>query len=139
MPVSDFDAIPVKNASEIRQKLADDTTVVAIDEAQFLDEEIIPLVGELADRGLRVIVAGLDQDFRGEPFGPMPSLMALAEGRLQNCTPSALSAAGWPLRTQRLVNGKTGQNTMTRWSLSAPMKCTKPAAVNTTRLPGKKQ
>lgn len=102
---TDFDAIPVKDAAEIRQKLADDTTVVAIDEAQFLDDGILPLVQELADRGLRVIVAGLDLDFRGEPFGPMPRLMALAE-EVDKLHAICIVCGGLASRTQRLVNGK---------------------------------
>lgn len=59
--------------------LPSDTQVVGIDEAQFFDDEIIDVCQELANRGLRVIVAGLDTDFLGKPFGPMPSLMAIAE------------------------------------------------------------
>lgn len=53
--------------------------VVAIDEAQFFDQELVRVCDELASRGVRVIVAGLDMDFRGEPFGPVPALMAKAE------------------------------------------------------------
>ncbi len=59
--------------------LPSDTQVVGIDEAQFFDDEIIDVCQKLANRGLRVIVAGLDTDFLGKPFGPMPSLMAIAE------------------------------------------------------------
>ncbi|MAD96416.1 MAG: thymidine kinase [Flavobacteriaceae bacterium] len=59
--------------------LANDVDVVGIDEAQFFDEEIVSVCNELANRGIRVIVAGLDMDFKGNPFGPMPALMATAE------------------------------------------------------------
>ena len=59
--------------------LADDCDVVGIDEAQFFDEEIVSVCNDLANRGVRVVVAGLDMDFKGNPFGPMPSLMATAE------------------------------------------------------------
>jgi len=59
--------------------LAHEVDVVGIDEAQFFDERIINVCTELAGRGVRVIVAGLDTDFRGDPFGPMPQLMAVAE------------------------------------------------------------
>jgi len=59
--------------------LADDVDVVGIDEAQFFDEEIVTVCNDLANRGVRVIVAGLDMDFKGNPFGPMPALMATAE------------------------------------------------------------
>jgi thymidine kinase len=76
---SEYDAVPVQRSSEINEKLEQDTTVVGIDEAQFFDSEIINISQQLADRGMRVIVAGLDTDFRGEPFGPMPVLMAQAE------------------------------------------------------------
>ena len=102
---NEFAAIPIQNAAGVRDYLDDDTTVVAIDEAQFFDDDLIPIVQELADRGLRVIVAGLDTDFRGEPFGPMPVLMAQAEkvDKLQ----AICMVCGEPAtRTQRLVNGK---------------------------------
>ena len=102
---SDFDAIPIGKAAEIRARLDEQATVVAIDEAQFFDDEIVRIVEELADKQLRVIVAGLDTDFRGEPFGPMPELMARAEqvNKLQ----AICMVCGEPAsRTQRLVNGK---------------------------------
>ena len=60
-------------------EIADDVQVVGIDEAQFFDNSIIEVVQTLANRGVRVIIAGLDTDFLGKPFGPMPSLMAVAE------------------------------------------------------------
>ncbi|MFV8837175.1 thymidine kinase [Salinimicrobium soli] len=69
---------PVPAAANIRI-LADDCDVVGIDEAQFFDEEIVSVCNDLANRGVRVIVAGLDMDFKGNPFGPMPNLMATAE------------------------------------------------------------
>lgn len=69
---------PVPVASNIRL-LANDVDVVGIDEAQFFDDEIVAVCNDLANRGIRVIVAGLDMDFRGKPFGPMPALMATAE------------------------------------------------------------
>jgi thymidine kinase len=78
--------------------------VVAIDEAQFFDPEIVPIVRQLADRGLRVIVAGLDTDFRGEPFGPMPVLMALAE-QVEKLQAICMVCGEPACRTQRLVNG----------------------------------
>jgi thymidine kinase len=71
-------SIPVKKASEILEK-AKGADVIGIDEAQFLDNEIIDVCNSLANDGVRVIVAGLDMDFRGKPFGPMPALMAIAE------------------------------------------------------------
>ncbi len=69
----------VADSAELRRRLRDDVQVVGIDEAQFFDLELAELVTELADRGVRVIVAGLDQDYRRQPFGPMPAILALAE------------------------------------------------------------
>ena len=69
---------PVPVASNIRL-LANDVDVVGIDEAQLFDDEIVAVCNDLANRGIRVIVAGLDMDFKGNPFGPMPALMATAE------------------------------------------------------------
>jgi thymidine kinase len=69
---------PVPSASNI-PLLADGCDVVGIDEAQFFDEEIVTVCNDLANKGVRVIVAGLDMDFKGNPFGPMPNLMATAE------------------------------------------------------------
>ncbi len=69
-------AVPA--AANIRL-LADNCDVVGIDEAQFFDDEIVRVCNDLANRGVRVIVAGLDMDFKGNPFGPMPQLMATAE------------------------------------------------------------
>ena len=69
---------PVENATDILSKV-NDADVVAIDEAQFFDDEIIAVCNQLANNGIRVIVAGLDMDFKGKPFGPMPNLMAVAE------------------------------------------------------------
>ncbi len=102
---SDFDATPVENAEQILQKIDPDTTVVGIDEAQFLDAKIETIVDELAERGVRVIVAGLDLNFKGEPFGSMPVLMARAEQvtKLQ----AICMVCGEPAsRSQRLVNGR---------------------------------
>lgn len=69
---------PVPSSSNIRL-LATEIDVVGIDEAQFFDDEIVSVCNDLANRGIRVIVAGLDMDYKGNPFGPMPSLMATAE------------------------------------------------------------
>jgi thymidine kinase len=79
--------------------------VVGIDEAQFFDPEIVVVAQELADRGLRVVVAGLDLDFRGEPFGPMPVLMTKAE-RVDKLHAICMVCGEEASRTQRLVNGK---------------------------------
>ncbi len=69
---------PVPAAANIRL-LADGCDVVGIDEAQFFDDEIVTVCNDLANKGIRVVVAGLDMDFKGNPFGPMPALMATAE------------------------------------------------------------
>lgn len=102
---SDFDAIPVQNSAEIAERLDPMTTVVGIDEAQFFDEGIVEVARQMAERGIRVIVAGLDTDFRAEPFGPMPIFMAVAEhvDKIQ----AICMVCGEPAsRTQRLLDGK---------------------------------
>jgi thymidine kinase len=98
------DAYPVATSAEINQNLDPQTTVVAVDEVQFFDEGIIEICETLADRGVRVICAGLDMDFRGEPFGPMPQIMARAEDVLKLhaiCVKCGDEAS----RTQRLIDG----------------------------------
>lgn len=75
---SEIRSTPVPAAANIRI-LADGCDVVGIDEAQFFDDEIVAVCNDLANAGIRVIVAGLDMDFKGKPFGPMPALMATAE------------------------------------------------------------
>jgi thymidine kinase len=71
-------AIPVRTAGEILQRVGE-ASVVGIDEAQFFDASLVGVVNRLADEGRRVVVAGLDQDYRGRPFEPIPELMAIAE------------------------------------------------------------
>jgi thymidine kinase len=102
---SQYDATPVENAADIRNLLDKDTTVVAIDEAQFLDNDIVALVNEFANKGLRVIVAGLDTDFRAKPFGPMPALISQAE-RVDKLHAICMVCGDPASRTQRLVDGK---------------------------------
>lgn len=102
---NDFDAQPIESATSILANLKPDTTVVAIDEAQFFDPEIIPIVRQLADQGLRVIVAGLDTDFRGEPFGAIPALMAQAE-HVDKLHAICMVCGEEASRTQRLVDGQ---------------------------------
>ena len=102
---SNYDAIPVEKAANVREKLEVDTTVVGIDEAQFFDPEIVQIAQELADRGIRVLVAGLDMDFRGEPFGPMPIFMSMAE-HVDKLHAICMVCGDEASRTQRLVNGK---------------------------------
>jgi thymidine kinase len=99
------DAIPIDTAAQIAERVRADTQVVAIDEAQFLDAGIVPLTTELAGRGMRVIVAGTDTDFRGEPFGAMPQLMAVAE--IVDKLHAICVCCGHPAsRNQRLIDGK---------------------------------
>jgi thymidine kinase len=99
-----YQALPIAQSSEVLTKLDPQSTVVAIDEAQFFDEGIVAVAQQLADRGLRVIVAGLDTDFRGEPFGPMPELMAKAEF-VDKLHAICMVCGEEASRTQRLVNG----------------------------------
>jgi len=100
-----FEATVVENAVEIAKHIKADTNVIAIDEVQFFDWTIAELCEKLANEGRRVILAGLDMDFRGEPFGPMPLLMAQAEGidKLQAICMVCGSPAS---RTQRLIDGR---------------------------------
>ena len=72
-------SIPVKSAREILDRVDDNTRVVGIDETLFFDDQIVEIAQKLAYRGTRVICAGLDMDFQGQPFGPMPKLLAVAE------------------------------------------------------------
>jgi thymidine kinase len=102
---ANFDAIPIKNAKEIPSKMDVDTTVIGIDEAQFFDPEVVEVARQLAEKGVRVLVAGLDMDFRGEPFGPMPVLMSMAE-RVDKLHAICMVCGDEASRTQRLVNGK---------------------------------
>jgi thymidine kinase len=100
-----YDAVPIEKSADILSNLDSGTTVVAIDEAQFFDKEIMGIAQTLADKGLRVIIAGLDTDFRGEPFGPMPILMAQAE-RVDKLHAICMVCGEDASRTQRLVNGE---------------------------------
>jgi thymidine kinase len=101
---NEYNAYPVESITEIPTLLLDDVTLVAIDEAQFFGEEIIEVVQELVDKGIRVIVAGLDMDFRGEPFGQMPILLAQAE-IVDKLHAICMVCGEEATRTQRLVDG----------------------------------
>ena len=100
-----LDAIPVNTSAQIGQQIEDDVEVVAIDEAQFLDDGVVALVNALADRGIRVILAGTDMDFRGEPFGPMPQLFAIAE-RVDKLSAICVVCGEMATRNQRLIDGQ---------------------------------
>jgi thymidine kinase len=98
-------AISVTGAREILDLIEPTTHVAAIDEAQFFDEEICDVCDALTQSGRRVIVAGLDMDFRGEPFGPMPLLMAQAE-KVDKLRAICVVCGRDASRTQRLINGQ---------------------------------
>ena len=98
-------ALAVGQAREILNMTEPDTDVVAIDEVQFFDWEITDVCEELAEHGKRVIVAGLDMDFRGEPFGPMPLLMALAE-EVEKLHAICMVCGAPATRTQRRIDGQ---------------------------------
>ncbi len=100
-----FQAQSVKTSQDILALMESDTTVVAVDEVQFFDSGIIQVAEKLANAGIRVILAGLDLDFRAEPFGPMPSLMALAE-EVTKLHAICVECGESACRTQRLVNGR---------------------------------
>lgn len=100
----EFEAMPIDQASAIPEHIVQGTTVVAVDEAQFFDNAIVRVSQETADRGVRVIVAGLDTDFRGQPFGPMPLLMASAE-RVDKLHAICMVCGNPAARTQRLIDG----------------------------------
>lgn len=102
---SEFEATPVPAAADILPLIRPETTVVALDEAQFFDADVCALARALAERGLRVIAAGLDQDFRGEPFGPMPQLLSLAE-QVDKLHAICAICGDEASRTQRLINGE---------------------------------
>lgn len=100
-----FEAKPVGSADDILNDLAPDTTVVAIDEVQFFDAGVIAVCDKLAEQGKRVICAGLDTDFRGEPFGPIPDLMARAE-LVDKLHAICVVCGEEASRTQRLINNR---------------------------------
>lgn len=99
-------SIVISEASEILEHLKDKMPyAIAVDEVQFFDEDLIPVIDALANSGVRVIVAGLDQDFRGEPFGIMPKLLARAEYVTK--LNAICQVCGQPAtRTQRIIDGK---------------------------------
>jgi thymidine kinase len=102
---TELDASPVDSAAEIFRLVRSDTQLVAIDEAQFLDPDIVTVATLLAGRGMRVILAGTDTDFRGEPFGAMPSLMAIAEV-VDKLHAICVLCGGPASRNQRLIGGR---------------------------------
>ena len=130
---SEYAAIPINQSAEIHEHLEDDTTVVAIDEAQFFDNDVIEVAEQLADKGKRVIVAGLDQDFRGEPFGPIPNFM-LKQSVLTRYTRYAWCAVK-PHPAPSVWSTEIQLVTMIQSSLLGHRKCMKLVAVNITKSP----
>ena len=98
------EARPVSSSLEIAEHTADEVDVVAIDEVQFLDTGIIEVANRLADRGVRVIISGTDMDFRGEPFGPIGPLLAIAE-RIDKLHAICVVCGELATRNQRLIDG----------------------------------
>jgi thymidine kinase len=102
---SELEAHPVNHSVQIAELVRPDSQVVAIDEAQFLDDGVVDVVNDIADRGVRVIVAGTDMDFRGEPFGPIPKLLAIAE-RIDKLHAICVVCGDLATRNQRLIDGR---------------------------------
>jgi thymidine kinase len=95
---------PVRTSVEVMERLRRDTEVVAIDEVQFLDDGIVEVANTMADANIRVIMAGTDMDFRGEPFGPVGQLLAVAE-RIDKLQAICVKCGALATRNQRLVDG----------------------------------
>ena len=100
-----IEAVPIDSSAEIYRRVRPDSEVVAIDEAQFLDEGVVQLATDLAERNVRVIVAGTDTDFRGLPFGKMGELMAIAEEVLK-LQAICVVCGNLACRNQRLIDGR---------------------------------
>lgn len=98
-------ARPVQKATQMLDVLVDGAEIVAVDEAQFFDDGLIEVTQTLANKGIDVLIAGLDTDFRGEPFGPMPELLAISNtvNKLSAICPICRNPAS---RTQRLIDGR---------------------------------
>jgi thymidine kinase len=99
------EAEPIDSSEQLLRGVRPDTEVVAVDEVQFLDDRIVDVVNTLADRGVRVVVAGTDVDFRGLPFGAMPTLLCIAEV-VDKFQAICVICGGPATRNQRLVNGQ---------------------------------
>lgn len=100
-----IEAIPINHPEEIINRLDKSIDIIAVDEVQFFPAEIVEILEELADMGKRVILAGLDRDFRGVPFGPMPELMARAE-YVEKLHAICVICGDPATRTQRLIDEK---------------------------------
>lgn len=102
---TELSAVPIDSAAEILRHVRPDTEIVAVDEVQFLDPDIVDVATLLAGRGVRIILAGTDTDFRGEPFGAMGTLMAIAES-VDKLQAICIVCGDLACRNQRLVDGK---------------------------------
>ena len=98
-------ALPVQDTAELQQLLDPTADLIAIDEAQFFDKRLVLFCNQLANQGKRVICAGLDMDFRGEPFGPIPQLLAIAE-HVSKLQAICMVCGGPASRSQRLINSE---------------------------------
>jgi thymidine kinase len=99
------EAEPVDSAEQVMRAVRDDTEVAAVDEVQFLDEGIVEVADTLANRGVRVVLAGTDVDFRGLPFGALPTLMCIAEV-VDKLHAICVVCGGPATRNQRLIDGE---------------------------------
>ena len=99
------EAVPISNSVELAERVTADAQVVAIDEVQFLDHGVVEVVNALADRGVRVICAGTDMDFRGRTFGPIGDLLAIAE-TVTKLHAICVRCGSLATRNQRLINGE---------------------------------
>lgn len=99
---SKIQSVPLEKAWQILERVDDNTRVVGIDEAQFFDETLVEVCQKLANRGVRVILAGLDMDYRGHPFEPIPKLLAVAE-HVTKLNAICMQCGGPASRTQRIV------------------------------------
>lgn len=99
------EAHPISSSVQIAEAVQPGVDVVAIDEAQFLDDGVVKVANALADLGVRVIVAGTDMDFRGEPFGPIPQLLSIAE-KVDKLHAICVKCGDLATRNQRLIDGE---------------------------------
>ncbi|MCI0434824.1 MAG: thymidine kinase [Gemmatimonadetes bacterium] len=100
-----IDSEPISTSTELMERVRSESEVVAVDEVQFLDDGVVDVANALADRGVRVIAAGTDMDFRGRPFGPVPLLLAIAE-RIDKLHAICVRCGQLATRNQRLINGR---------------------------------
>lgn len=115
-------AIPVMDSDELLGKVHDLTRVVGIDEVQFFDNKIVDIANKLANRGFRVICAGLDLDFKGVPFGPMPELLAIAD-EVQKISAICTICGAPATRSHRLIQKEDSDQVLVGESESYEARC----------------